>query len=67
MDRDEVIQKVYETAQASAAGYRQNISQFNTAHENEVAERCACAASNTGYFILSALGLSTDEIKALSK
>lgn len=65
MDRDELARKIVEVSESCREGYRRNISQFNTAHENETAERCACAASNTGWFLLKALGYSDEEMKAL--
>jgi hypothetical protein len=65
LDREELARKIVEVSRDHADGYRRNISQFNTAHENEVAERCATAASNTGWFLLKALGYSDDEIKVL--
>ena len=57
--------KILDAAQAHAEGYRRAISQFNTARENGESERCAIAASNTGWFILQALGFSSDYIKRL--
>lgn len=65
IDRNEIGRKIINVSQGCADGYRRNISQFNTAHENETAERCACAASNTGYFLLEAFGFSKDERQAL--
>lgn len=65
MDRGEIGRKIMETSQACCEGYRRNISQFNTAAENEAAEKCAIAASNTGWFILDAMGFSNEEKQAL--
>ena len=65
MDREEVGRKVVETSQACSDGYRRNISQFNTESENCAADACAIAASNTGWFILDALGFSNEEKSAL--
>lgn len=62
-NREALAQKVVEVSKSCADGYRRNISQFNTANENTTAERCACAASNTGFFILQALGYSSDDIR----
>lgn len=65
MDRDELGRKIVETSRACADGYKRNISQHNTDHENDVAEKCSIAASNTGWFLLKALGYSDDEMKVL--
>ena len=65
LERMELGRKIVETSRDHAAGYTRNISQFNTAHENETAERCAGAASNTGWFLLKALGYSEEEMKSL--
>ncbi len=62
-NREAFARKLVGIAQDCAAGYRRNISQFNTANENTSAEHCAIAASNTGYFILMGLGYSHDDIK----
>lgn len=61
-NREALGQKIVEVCKDHAAGYRRGKSQFNTAGENEVLERCACAASNSAFFVLSALGYSTDDI-----
>lgn len=66
-NREALAQKVVEVAKSCADGYRRNISQFNTSNENTTAERCACAASNTGFFILQALGYSSDDIQRLAR
>lgn len=65
LEIDSVARKVYETSQVVAEGYRRNISDLNTPEENRAAEQCSIAASNTGYFILTALGFSSDEIKGM--
>lgn len=65
MDRDEVGRKVVETSQACSDGYRRAITSFSTDAEKDVNEKCAIAASNTGWFILDALGFSDDEKRAL--
>jgi hypothetical protein len=65
LDREELGRKIVEVSRDHAAGYKRNISQFNTAHENDAAEKCAIAASNTGWFLLKALGYSDEEMKAL--
>lgn len=62
-NREALGLKIAETAQSHAEAYRRNISQDKDASENETSEQCACAASNTGVFVLSALGYSTDDIK----
>lgn len=65
IDRDEVARMVVTVSRNHADGYKRNISEFNTERENEIAEKCSIAASNTGFFLLQALGFSGDEIKAL--
>lgn len=67
MDRDEVGRKVMETSQAVAEGYTRAISeQFQTEPEQDANRKCSIAASNTGYFILQALGFTKPEIQALA-
>jgi hypothetical protein len=66
MTREDFARIALDTAQAAADGYKRNISQFNTEHENDVAEKCAIAASNTGYFILISLGFTPREIIAMA-
>lgn len=61
--RDELGRKIAEVARNCADAYKRNISQSNTTHENDVHEKCAIAASNTGWFLLTALGYSNDQIK----
>ena len=65
MDLKDIGRKVVEASQACADGYRRNISQFNTAAENDTEEKCSIAASNTGWFILQALGLTNEEKREL--
>lgn len=67
MNRDEVGRKVMETSQAVSEGYKRNVTSASTDAEKEENEKCAIAASNTGWFILDALGFSNDEKKALSE
>jgi hypothetical protein len=62
LDREELGRKIYQVARDHSEGYRRNISQFNTAVENETAEKCACAASNTGFFLLQALGYTKEDM-----
>lgn len=62
-NREALAIKIVEVSKSMADGYRRNISQFSTVAENDVSEKCACAASNTGFFILQALGFSNDDIK----
>lgn len=57
---------VYQTSQTMAKGYRDAVNQFSTDAEREIAEKCAAAASNTGFFILEAMGYSTKEMQALA-
>lgn len=64
-NREALGRKIVEVARNHADSYRRNISQFNTANENGVAERCACAASNTAWFLLKELGYSNDDVKRL--
>lgn len=66
MDRDEVGRKVMETSQGVCDGYKRTITSFSTDAERDTNEKCAAAASNTGYFILQALGFTKDEIRALA-
>lgn len=66
MDRDLVGRKVMEVSQLCADGYTRAISeQFQTEAEREANRKCAIAASNTGHFILEALGFSKEEIRLL--
>lgn len=58
--------RIIRVSREHADGYRRGITQFNTAHENEVAERCANAASNTAWFLLKDLGYKDDEIKRMT-
>jgi hypothetical protein len=67
LGRDVLARKIIETSDDCRQSYMRNVSQFNTAHENEMAERCANAASNTGYHLLRALGYSDDEMKDFRK
>lgn len=62
--RRDLGRKIAEISKQCRDGYRRNINQFNTSNENVVAERCAIAAANTGWFILRALEFSDEEIKA---
>jgi hypothetical protein len=55
-----------ETSQQCSEGYKRAITSFSTEAERDANEKCANAASNTGYFILQALGFSKDEIRALA-
>lgn len=50
-DREALAHLIVQVCREHADGYRRNISEFNTACENSTAERCACAASNTGWFL----------------
>jgi hypothetical protein len=64
LNREELGRKIVEVSQNHADGYRRAIGQYRTEQENDVSEKCACAASNTGFFLLQALGYSNEEIKA---
>lgn len=66
LDRDELGRKIMETSQTMASGYERAISEFQADTDNDANRKCAVAASNTGWFILQALGFSTEEIKALA-
>jgi hypothetical protein len=65
MDREELGRKVMEASQACAEGYKRGITSFSTDAEKDVNEKCAIAASNTGWFILQSLGFSNEEKRAL--
>jgi hypothetical protein len=60
IDRDELGRKVMEAAQACAEGYTRGVNE-----DQDVNKKCAIAASNTGWFILEALGFSNKEKRAL--
>jgi hypothetical protein len=64
LDREALGRKIVQVASDHAAGYERNISDSNTERENDTAKKCAIAASNTGYFLLKALGYSEEEIKS---
>ena len=66
MERDDYAYKVLEVSAQMADGYRRNITSFSTDAEKDASEKCATAASNTGYFICAALGLSHEEIVAMN-
>jgi hypothetical protein len=65
--REDFAKFALEVSTNVAAGYRRNISQFNLAHENDAAEKCATAASNTGYWMLIHLGFMPREIIAMAE
>lgn len=65
MEREEVARMVLTVAQQCAAGYRRNATSFDPPEAHDVAEKCAIAASNTGYFILIAMGFLPKEILQL--
>jgi hypothetical protein len=66
MKRYEIGHKVMEVSQACSEGYTRAISeQFQSPAEQDANRKCAIAASNTGYFILQALGFTKDEINIL--
>lgn len=67
LDRDALARKIIEVSSSCRDGYKRNVNRFNTVHENETAERCAIAASNTGYFLLLALDYSNEEIKSYTR
>lgn len=66
MTEQEIKERIAEVSQVVAAGYRSNISECRDEAGNEMNKQCAIAASNTGFFILQSLGMSQDEIRALS-
>jgi hypothetical protein len=66
IDKDEVARVIVVVSRNHAEGYRRAISsEWRTEQENDVSEKCACAASNMGVFLLQALGYSSDEIRSL--
>jgi hypothetical protein len=65
--REELGRKIIEVSQICAEGYGNAISQFQTPDEQEANRKCAIAASNTGYFILEALGFDKEEIQHFKK
>lgn len=64
---DAIAQKILETAISVSDGYRRNISTWNTDAENDTSEKCARAASNTGFFILESLGYSSEQIREMKR
>lgn len=67
MERDDYARKILEVSEQFAEGYRRGITAFSTDADKDVSEKCAVAASNTGYFICAALGYSHEEILALRR
>lgn len=65
--REAIGRKIMEVSQVCSEGYTNAISeQFQTPAEQDANRKCANAASNTGYFILQALGFDKDEIRTLA-
>jgi Holliday junction resolvasome RuvABC DNA-binding subunit len=62
-DRDGLARKIVEVSRDHADGYKRAITSFSTEAEKDIAEKCACAASNTGWWLLTALGYSNEEIR----
>lgn len=62
---DDDAKKILEVATNHANGYRRANTQFSTDSEKDVNEKCATAASNTAWFILSGFGYSPDRIREL--
>jgi hypothetical protein len=65
-ERADLAIKIVEVMTACRDGYRDNIRPSKSDQDNEIAKQCAIAASNTGYFILKALGYTSEEIRALA-
>ena len=66
MDRNEVGRKIVEVSQVCSEGYMRSFdSHFRTETERAADSASATAASNTGWFILEALGFSVEERRAL--
>lgn len=65
--REALGRKIMEVSQMCSEGYTNAISeQFQTPAEQEANRKCAIAASNTGVFILGALGFDSDEIRTIA-
>ena len=62
-DRDGLARKIAEVSRNHADGYIRALTSFSTEAERDVAEKCAIAASNTGWFLMNALGYSNEEIR----
>ena len=62
MDREELGRKIFEVSQACSDGYRRGITSLSTDAEKDMNEKCACAASNTGFFLLQALGYTKEDM-----
>lgn len=60
--RATLAQRIIGVALDQAESYRRAISNFSSEEQKDRAEKCARAASNTGWFILKELGYSDDEI-----
>lgn len=65
--REALGRKIMEVSQICSEGYINAISEhFMTPAEQAANAKCAVAASNTGYFILEALGFDKDEIQSIA-
>lgn len=65
---DEEATKILQVAADFAEGHRRAKSDMfghGAVSENECHERCAIAASNTAWYILSAFGYSTEDMRRL--
>lgn len=62
---DEEAKKILEIATNHANGYRRAINQFTPPEEQIANEKCATAASNTAWFILTGFDYSPERIKEL--
>lgn len=62
LNREQLGMKIYEVARNHADAYERALTSFSTEQEKDVAKKCACAASNTGYFLLQALGYEKSEM-----
>ncbi len=62
-DRERLGKLIVQVSRDHAEGYRRSITQWDDKARRTAAENCANAASNTGWFILKALGFSDDKIR----
>jgi Holliday junction resolvasome RuvABC DNA-binding subunit len=62
-DRDGLARKIAEVSRDHANGYRRSVTSFSTEAERDVNEKCAAAASNTGWWLMTSLGYSSEEIR----
>jgi hypothetical protein len=66
LDREEVGRKIVETSQICSEGYMRSFASHFRTHEDRARDSAAAtAASNTGVFILEAIGFSKEEVRSL--